>query len=96
MANEVNRSPTGPPVQGRRRECLRRLRQQAKQRRKADEERIIAALNALPLEVVERLAELDDAEAAYVEEEIARADIAADLLTPEQFAEYVLRAAQRS
>ena len=96
MANSVNRSPNGPPVQGRRRECLRRLRQQQKKRTQETERRIVEALHSLPLSVVERLAELDDAQTAYLEEEIARADIAADLLTPEQFAEYVLRAAQRS
>ena len=90
MANNINRNLDGPPTQGRRRECLRRQRQQFRvlekqmkpelqARANAEMERLLNALCDLPPEHVDALQALDDAQCGYVEEEIRKADLRADI-----------------
>jgi hypothetical protein len=83
MANIVNRSQNGPPTQGRRGECARRLRQQRRREEKrakvlvgqdAEVERLVHALDALAPEELARLTCLDDAQLGYLELEIDRRD----------------------
>lgn len=88
MANKVNRGDDGPAVQGRSRECQRRLRQRFRQEEKQaliavgeDEQftRLCNALCELTPEEVAQLQALDESQTAYLEDEIERADAQAEV-----------------
>lgn len=104
MANVVNRNLDGPPTQGRSRECRRRLRQLARRdappplaihvtREMRD---LVEAIQALPPEVQDGLMVLDDAELAYVENQVdvaqALVETAPAGVEPMEYARRVLAA----
>lgn len=71
MANHVNRRLDGPPTQGRRRECERRLRQQHKE----TDRTLIEALDQFHERELADLAALDAAEQGFLEAQIALANL---------------------
>src|SRR5215204_6189788 len=75
MANHVNRRLDGPPTQGRRRECERRMRQQHKE---ADRT-LVEALDQFHERELADLAALDVAQQGFVEAQIAAANLGIDL-----------------
>lgn len=79
MANMINRNLDGPPTQGRGRECRRRLRQLARQKRPdvapvpQDMRQLVSALFDVPEPLLEHMAQLDEAQLGYVEDQVETA-----------------------
>lgn len=73
--NHINRNLNGPPTQGRKRECARRLRQQ----QKAHDRTLIEVFSEMPDDAVSALLTLDDAQCGFVEDQIEQADVAQDI-----------------
>lgn len=69
--NVINRNLNGPPTQGRRRECARRLRQQ----QKAHDRTLVEVFSEMPDDTVSALLMLDDAQCGFVEDQIEQAAV---------------------
>lgn len=92
MGNKVNRRLDGPPVQGRTRECARRLRQRARRAEEEETERLVHALSGLSDKEVEAMLALGEADLAYVEDQVAQADLGVTTGVPERSMEDYARA----
>lgn len=94
MANHVNRRLDGPPTQGRRRECERRMRQQHKE----SDRTLVEALDQFHERELADLAALDAAQQGFLEAQIALANLGhnPELLRDdtEVYAEKVLEAVE--
>lgn len=99
MANQVNRREDGPPTQGRARECARRLRQLAKKQEKEALKQLVDVLCALTPEELARLEQLDEAQVAYLEEQVDIARAAVETAPagtdPTDYAKAVLKALEK-